>query len=84
MGIKACYPAEPFASMGRRRWPQPALIGGRSIHASIRTTQRYAHLVDQAQRDAVERIGTDLARAVGGESVARGRNKGAGRARDQA
>ena len=71
-----------FASMGAAGGLSLQLIGGLLGHASIRTTQRYAHLVDQAQRDAVERIGTDLARAVGGASVSRSRNSATRRARD--
>jgi integrase len=73
-----------FASIGAAGGLSLQLIGGLLGHSSIRTTQRYAHLVDEAQRDAVERIGTDLARAVGGESVPRGRNTAARRARDRA
>ncbi len=60
------------------------LIGGLLGHASIRTTQRYAHLVDRAQRDAVERIGADLAQALTGEGVRPRRNKAANRLGDRA
>ncbi len=56
-----------FASMGAAGGLSLQLIGGLLGHASIRTTQRYAHLVDAAQRDGVERIGADLARAVEGK-----------------
>jgi integrase len=56
-----------FASMGAAGGLSLQLIGGLLGHASVRTTQRYAHLVDAAQRDGVERIGADLARAVDGK-----------------
>lgn len=53
-----------FASMGAAGGLSLQLIGGLLGHASIRTTQRYAHLVDAAQREAVERIGADLSEAM--------------------
>jgi integrase len=73
-----------FASMGAAGGLSLQLIGGLLRQASIRTTQRYAHLVDEAQRDAVERIGTDLARAVAGRKVPGAQNTTAKRARDLA
>jgi integrase len=73
-----------FASMGAAGGLSLQLIGGLLGHSSIRTTQRYAHLVDEAQRDAVERIGTDLARAVAGRKVSGSRTTAAKRARDRA
>lgn len=54
-----------YASMGAAGGLSLQLIGGLLGHAAIRTTERYAHLVDVAQREAAERIGADLARAIG-------------------
>jgi integrase len=73
-----------FASMGAAGGLSLQLIGGLLGHASIRTTQRYAHLVDEAQRDAVERIGTDLAQAVAGRRVPGARSTAAKRGRVRA
>lgn len=60
-----------FASMGAAGGLSLQLIGGLLGHTTIRTTERYAHLVNVAQRDAVERIGGDLARALGARRPAR-------------
>ena len=53
-----------FASMGAAGGLSLQLIGGLLGHSSIRTTQRYAHLLDTARREAVERIGVGLAQAM--------------------
>jgi hypothetical protein len=48
------------------------------------TNAACAHLLDRAQRDGIERIGTDFERPVGRESALQGGNMAAGRARDHA
>lgn len=53
-----------FASVGAAGGLSLQLIGGLLGHAAIRTTERYAHLVDAAARSAAERIAADLARAI--------------------
>jgi integrase len=54
-----------FASMGAAGGLSLQLIGGLLGHTTVRTTERYAHLVNVAQREAAERIGDGLARAIG-------------------
>jgi integrase len=53
-----------FASAAAAGGISLQLIGGLLGHASTRTTERYAHLVDVAHRDAVERVGSSLSSAL--------------------
>lgn len=53
-----------FASAAAAGGISLQLIGGLLGHASTRTTERYAHLVDTAHRDAVERVGASLSSAL--------------------
>jgi integrase len=53
-----------FASAAAAGGISLQLIGGLLGHASTRTTERYAHLIDSARRDAVERTGESLSSAL--------------------
>jgi integrase len=58
-----------FASVAIGMGENLPMIGKLLGHTQIATTQRYAHLADDPQKQAAERIGTVLANMMGAKSA---------------
>lgn len=56
-----------FASFGINEGISLRLVGAALGHSQARTTERYAHLLHEPVRDAVERIGEAIQKSARGE-----------------
>jgi integrase len=56
-----------FAAVGAGQGHGLPAIGALLGHANASTTKRYAHIADEASRRAVDAIGSEIAKAIGGK-----------------